>query len=65
MFAQAIHATAGIGVGLFIGCVLGFWAHGRSGKSQDYLIKGSVFYTALVVGMLGWTTAALASMLIG
>lgn len=65
MLAQAINASAGIGVGLFIGCLVGFWAHKRSGKPQDHLIKGSIFFTALVVGMLGWSAAALSKILLG
>jgi hypothetical protein len=65
MFAQAIHATAGIGIGLFIGCLVGFWAHGRTGRSQGFLIRGSVPFSALVVAMAGWTTSAVAALLLG
>ena len=65
MLAQAIHQTAGVGVGVFLGCLLGFFVHARSGKPQGYLLRGSIPFTALVAGMVAWIVAAVLSVVVG
>ncbi len=65
MFALAIHQTAGVGVGIFLGCLLGFWLHRRSGRPQGYLMRDSIPFTALVAGMLGWVAAAVMTVVVG
>ncbi|MBS0123964.1 hypothetical protein [Thetidibacter halocola] len=61
MIAQAINATAGIGIGVFLGCLIGFGIRARSGKREG-LVMGSVWKTAVLAGMLAWSVAALGSM---
>ncbi|MFZ7089628.1 hypothetical protein [Primorskyibacter sp. 2E233] len=57
MFAEAIHQTAGIGVGVFVGTLIGFGLRARSGKT-DGLVQGSVWKTAVLVGFAAWLVAA-------
>ena len=58
MIAEAIHQTAGIGVGVFIGALIGFGMQARAGK-RGSLVRNSVVMTAVLAGMLGWVAAAL------
>ena len=58
MIAEAIHQTVGIGVGVFLGALLGFGIRAKRGKAPA-LVGGSVLRTAILAGMFGWTVAAL------
>ena len=42
--------SAGVGVGIFLGTLLGLGFRSRSGKTEG-LLRGSVLLTALVVGV--------------
>ena len=63
-FSQAIGATAGIGIGVFIGCLLVLVLRKRAGADIK-LLKDSAFFTALVAGMGAWTLAALIRVVVG
>ena len=63
MFMIAVNQTAGIGLGLFIGCLIGFGLRARSGK-VDMLVQGSVWKTAVLFGMAAWLVAALVAMVL-
>jgi len=65
MLAQAINQTAGAGIGIFLGSLIGFYLRGRSGKTQAYLLRDNMLLTALVAGMLGWIVAAVITIVIG
>lgn len=58
MIAMAIYQTAGIGIGIFLGAVLGFSIQARKGN-RDNLVRDSVVMTAVLAGMLAWVAAAL------
>ena len=57
MFAEAINQSAGIGIGVALGTLIGFGLRARAGKTQG-LIQGSVWKTAVLAGMLAWIAAA-------
>lgn len=61
MFIIAVHQTAPIGIGLFIGCLVGFGMRARNGKT-DGLFQGSVWKTAVLVAMSSWLVAALVNL---
>lgn len=63
MLAEAINQSAGVGVGLFIGSLIGFSLRARAGKTAG-LFQGSVWKTAVLAGMLGWFVAAIVSLVI-
>ncbi len=63
MLAEAINQRAGIGVGLFIGSLIGFGLRARAGKTSG-LFQGSVWKTAVLAGMLGWFVAALITLVL-
>ncbi|WGW03198.1 hypothetical protein [Tropicibacter oceani] len=60
MFAEAINQTAGVGVGVFVGTLIGFGLRARSGNVQG-LVQGSVWKTAVLGGMVAWLLAAVVS----
>ncbi|WP_425098560.1 hypothetical protein [Tropicibacter sp. S64] len=61
MFAEAVHQTVGVGVGMFLGTMIGFGLRAKKGKT-DGLVQGSVWKTALVAGFVSWLAAAVLSM---
>lgn len=63
MFANAINATAGVGIGTFLGVLFVLFLMRRSGRDVQ-LIRGSVFFTAVAAGMGAWTLAAVMTMLL-
>ncbi len=63
MFGQAVHATAGIGIGTFLGVLIVTFAMRRSGR-KVLVLKDSPFFTALVAGMGAWTLAAVMSVVL-
>ena len=54
MLAEAIHASAGVGVGVFLGSLVGLTIHKRAGRGSTFMLKDSVVFTALVAGMVAW-----------
>jgi hypothetical protein len=64
MLAMAIHQSAGVGVGTFLGVLIMMFIMRRSGKKVR-LLNDSVVYTALVVGMGAWTLAAVLRLVVG
>ena len=64
MFAIAVHQTAGIGIGTFLGVLIVFFAMRRAGRKVP-LLKENLFFTALVAGMGAWTLAAVLRILVG
>jgi high-affinity Fe2+/Pb2+ permease len=64
MLAEAIHNSAGMGVGTFLGVLVVLWLMKRSGRDVQ-LLKGSVLFTALVAGMSAWMLGALVTGLVG
>ena len=63
-FAYAVNATAGVGIGTFVGVALILWFMTRSGRKVE-LIRGSVFFTAVAAGMGAWVVAALVTSVTG
>ncbi|CUH76792.1 hypothetical protein [Tropicibacter naphthalenivorans] len=61
MFAEAVNQTVGIGVGIFLGTLIGFGLRARKGNAAG-LVQGSVWKTAVVAGMLAWFLSALIAM---
>ncbi len=61
MFMVAVNQTAPIGIGLFIGCFVGFGLRAREGHTQG-LFQGSVWKTAVLVSMSSWFVSALVKM---
>jgi hypothetical protein len=57
MIAQAINATAGVGIGTFLGCLFVLFIMRRGGRDVQ-LIRDSIFFTAVAAGMGAWTLAA-------
>ena len=57
MIANAINATAGVGIGTFLGCLAVLFFLRRSGREVQ-MIRDSVFFTAVAAGMGAWTFAA-------
>ncbi|MBV2361204.1 hypothetical protein KUH32_15680 [Thalassococcus sp. CAU 1522] len=64
MLAQLLHETAGVGLGVFAGALLGFGIRARSGKTEG-LVRGSVFFTAVLAGMVAWVAMAAIRGMIG
>ncbi|MGR3495807.1 hypothetical protein [Citreimonas sp.] len=65
MLAEAIHATAGVGVGVFLGSLLGLTIHKRAGRGGTFMLKDSVLFTALVAGMVAWVCFAAFRVILG
>jgi len=63
MFAQAVHQTAGVGLGTFLGIFVVTFFMRRAGKDIT-LLRDSPFFTALVAGMGAWTLSALMTMVV-
>ena len=48
--------SAGVGIGVFVGVLLGLGYRRRSSGKTDGLLAGSVALTALAVGAAAWVT---------
>jgi hypothetical protein len=57
MLPELLHQTAGIGVGTFLGALIGLSVRARQGKRSG-LVRGSVFLTSVLVGMAAWVAMA-------
>ncbi|SDX98014.1 hypothetical protein [Citreimonas salinaria] len=65
MLAEAINQSAGVGVGVFLGSLLGLTVHKRAGRGGTFMLKESVLFTALVAGMVAWVCFAALRLVIG
>ncbi len=57
MIPQLLHQTAGIGVGTFVGALVGLGFRAKRGNREG-LVKDSVFMTSVLVGMAAWVIVA-------
>ncbi len=65
MLAQAIHNSAGVGVGIFLGCLIGLSMLKRQGRASGVILRDSVPFTALVAGMTAWLAFAVMRLVLG
>ena len=65
MLAQAIHDSAGVGVGIFLGCLIGLSMLKRQGRASGVILRDNVMFTALVVGMVAWLAFAVFRLVLG
>ena len=52
MLSYLLVKSAGAGIGVFVGSLIGLSIRKRGGKTEG-LVKGSVLLTSLVAGLLG------------
>ncbi|MFZ5962998.1 hypothetical protein ACOXXX_08610 [Thalassococcus sp. BH17M4-6] len=52
MLSYLLVKSAGAGIGVFLGSLIGLSIRKRGGKTEG-LLKGSVFLTSLLAGLLG------------
>jgi hypothetical protein len=58
MIPQLLHQTAGVGIGTFLGALIGLSLRARGGN-RGGLVRDSVFMTSVLVGMAAWVVMAI------
>lgn len=63
MLAEAVNQTVGVGLGVFIGTLIGVGLRARKGQRSG-LVQDSVWKTAVLAGMAAWAVSAVVALFV-